>query len=82
MTRRDALHYLSLVLILLLGVWGIFAFRYQVNLRLIAAGCAVAGYILWGVVHHYLEDRLRLDVVGEYILVGVLALLLLLLALR
>lgn len=82
MNRRDFLHYLSLLLILLLGIGGFLIFRYQPSLRLLAVGLAVAGYILWGVVHHYLEDRLQWDVVGEYILVGILALLLLLLTLR
>lgn len=82
MTQRDLLHYLSLVLILLLGMWGVLSFRYRADWQLLTVGLTVAGYVLWGVIHHYLEDRLRFDVVGEYLLVGLLALLLLLLTLR
>lgn len=71
-SKEHLLHYLILFLILTLGLVGFVVFAFRPQLQLLVVGLTVGGYVLWGIVHHYIEDRLRWDVVGEYILVGVL----------
>jgi len=72
--KEHLLHYLILFLILNLGLVGFVVFRFQPVAQLLVVGLTVAGYIVWGLVHHYIEDRLRWEVVGEYFLVGALVL--------
>ncbi len=71
-SKEHLLHYLILFLILTLGLVGFVVFRFRPQLQLLVVGLTVGGYILWGIAHHYTEERLRWEVVGEYILVGVL----------
>ncbi len=80
-SKEHLLHYLILFLILTLGLAGFVVFRFRPQAQLLIVGLTVTGYITWGLVHHYIEDRLRWDVVGEYVLVGVLVLVMLVLTL-
>lgn len=73
-SKEHFLHYLVLFLILTLGLVGFVVFSFHPQTQLLVVGLTVGGYIVWGVVHHYVEDRLRWDVVGEYFLVGILVL--------
>ncbi len=49
--------------------------------RLVITGSASIFYILWGVIHHALEKRLTLEIALEYVLIGFLTFLLVLIAL-
>jgi len=71
-SKEHLLHYLILFLILTLGLVGFVVFRFQPRAQLLVASLTIGGYVLWGVVHHYIEDRLRWEVVGEYFLIGLL----------
>jgi len=73
-SKEHLLHYLILFLILTLGLVGFVVFSFKPQIQLLTVGLTVAGYVAWGIVHHYIEDRLRWDVVGEYFLVGILVL--------
>jgi len=70
--KEHLLHYLILFLILTLGLVGFVVFQFRPQVQLLVVGLTASGYILWGIIHHYIEDRLRWDVVGEYILIGIL----------
>ncbi|PIS20647.1 hypothetical protein COT52_02775 [candidate division WWE3 bacterium CG08_land_8_20_14_0_20_43_13] len=63
-------HYLALFLILLLGLVSFFAFRWQPVSQFVVILATVGGYVGWGITHHYLENRLSVGVVAEYLLVG------------
>ena len=80
-SKEHLLHYLILFLILTFGLVGFVVFRFQPHTQLFIVGLTVAGYIIWGVVHHYIEDRLRWEVIGEYFLIGALVLVMLALTL-
>lgn len=80
-SKEHLLHYLILFLILTLGLVGFVVFSFRPQLQLLVVGLTVGGYIGWGIIHHHIEDRLRWDVVGEYILVGVLVFVMLVLTL-
>lgn len=70
--KEHLLHYLILFLILTAGLVGFVVFSFKPQLQLLIVGLTVGGYIVWGITHHYIEDRLRWEVVGEYILIGAL----------
>lgn len=79
--KEHLLHYLILFLILTAGLVGFVVFQFRPQLQLLVVGLTVSGYILWGIIHHHIEDRLRWDVVGEYILIGALVFIMFALAL-
>jgi len=68
--REHLLHYLILFLILTLGLVGFVVFSFRPVVQLLVVGLTIGGYVTWGITHHYVEDRLRWDVVGEYFLIG------------
>jgi hypothetical protein len=80
-SREHLLHYLILFLILTLGLVGFVVFSFHPQVQLLVVGLTVGGYIAWGIIHHYIEDRLRWEVVGEYFLIGALVLVMLALTL-
>ena len=71
-SKEHLLHYLILFLILTAGLVGFVVFRFRPQLQFLVVGLTVGGYIGWGITHHYIEDRLRWDAVGEYFLIGAL----------
>ena len=72
--REHLLHYLILFLILTTGLVGFVVFQFHPQTQLLLVGLTVGGYVAWGVIHHYIERRLRWEVVGEYFLIGILVL--------
>ena len=59
----------------------LYLYRDSNSMRLLITALAVLFYIMWGVVHHYLEKRLTIEIAFEYILIGVLTFLLVLVSL-
>lgn len=67
-------HYISLIGILLVGVFGYVFFWYDYFLQVsIIVGIAIS-YVAWGIIHHFLHRDLHLSVVIEYILIASLGL--------
>lgn len=67
-------HYVSLVIVLVIGVFAFSAFSYDQVLQ-VAVSVSVAGaYIVWGVVHHLQHKDFHLSVVIEYVIVAMLGL--------
>ncbi|MFC1756092.1 hypothetical protein ACFLZK_01750 [Patescibacteria group bacterium] len=56
-------------------------FRYNNSARLLLTSLSVLFYVLWGVVHHFIEKRLTLEIAVEYVLIGFLTFLLVLVSL-
>lgn len=71
--KRHILHYLILFLIFLLALAGLAAFKFRPQMQLLIVGLTALGYILWGLFHAAADNRLRREVVGEYLLIGLLA---------
>lgn len=71
-SKEHLLHYLILFFILTLGLVGFVVFQFHPQVQLLVVGLTVGGYIVWGLIHHYIEDRLRWEVAGEYFLIGAL----------
>lgn len=67
-------HYLSLLGILGASFIGFFVFSYDKNFQAAIAIALSAGYVTWGIVHHWAHKDLYLDVFVEYLIFGLLGL--------
>lgn len=72
--RAHLLHYILLVVIMAIGIFGFWYFSFNRNLRFAVVAFSVFGYVLWGVWHHYIEKRLSWSVVLEYLLLSLVVL--------
>lgn len=59
-----------LYLILAVGLLLFANYRYNQVLQFWIAAATTGGYVLWGIAHHYLENRLDWKVASEYLLMG------------
>jgi hypothetical protein len=81
-TKRHTGYYISLILILLLGVVIYLSSGNDSNTRLVAVLMLSFCYVLWGIVHHVIHHDITVRVVLEYVLIGVLGIALALLVMR
>lgn len=78
MESKHIPHYLSLIVVLAVGVLAFSVFSYSKMLQA-AVSISVAGaYIVWGVVHHSLHKDFHLSVVVEYVILAMLGLIIVL----
>jgi len=70
------LHIIALLLIFICSVRAFIYFKELPLMQLYVVVAAVVTYIGWGAIYHFLNKRLTLELILEYILVGALALLL------
>lgn len=76
MKNKHFVHYLLLILILTVGFAFFLLFRYQPNLQFSAVILTVIGYVSWGLLHHHSHKDLSKGIIMEYILMGLLVILL------
>ena len=65
-------HYLSLAGIFAAAIVGIYVFSYDPNLQMAVVLATAAGYVAWGVIHHWLHRDLYPSVIVEYLIVAIL----------
>jgi len=70
-------HYLILLFLLASGGLVFFYFQRFPQAQIVSAFLTASFYVLWGVIHHYLEGDLHLRVVVEYMAVALLGFLVL-----
>lgn len=70
------LHIIALLLIFICSVRAFIYFKELPLMQLYVVVTAIVAYIAWGAIYHFLNKRLTLELILEYILVGALALLL------
>ncbi|PIS12436.1 hypothetical protein COT70_00900 [candidate division WWE3 bacterium CG09_land_8_20_14_0_10_47_33] len=70
------LHLFTLSLIFVASVWAFLYYRQLPLMQLYVVTLAVVTYVAWGAIYHFLNKRLTLELLLEYILVGALVLLL------
>ncbi len=71
-------HYLALLFILSFGGLAFLYFQRFPQAQIVSAFLTASFYIIWGVIHHYLEGNLHIRVVMEYLSVAILGFLVLL----
>ena len=55
-------------------------FKYDPLAQGLAAALGCIFYVSWGIIHHALQERITKEIIFEYVLVGIVAFLLILLA--
>lgn len=68
---RDIQHYTPLIAILGLGLLGFYIFSYDRQFQSIIVIATAAGYVSWGIVHHYIHRDLHTSVIFEYLALGI-----------
>ncbi|MEK7186524.1 MAG: hypothetical protein AAB675_04150 [Patescibacteria group bacterium] len=69
---RDLEYYISLVVILGLGVLFVSLASPNKNLQLIFIGLTTVFYIVFGIIHHLMNHDISISIVLEYLIIGVL----------
>jgi len=77
MKQQNFLHAFILFCILGAGAWSFWNAGGNVMLQLIIGGVTTIAYVMWGIIHHIISGDLHKKVVIEYVLVGLIALVLL-----
>ncbi len=72
-TKHNLIHYSILVLMMNLIVGAFLFFSFDRVYQMIIVLMAGLSYVLWGIIHHHLNDDLHLKVIVEYVLVALLA---------
>ena len=75
--REHLSHYLALLFILGFGTASFVFFQRTPQMQIVSAFLTVSFYVLWGIVHHYIEKDLHIRVVVEYMTVALLGFLIL-----
>jgi hypothetical protein len=76
--KSQMIHGLVLLLILSGGAFTFWYATGNTKLQLLAGIVTSAAYVAWGIIHHALEGDLHPKVVIEYVLIGLIAIVLLL----
>ena len=70
--KKDLGHYLVLLFILTFGTVAFFYFQRYPQAQIVSLFLTASFYVLWGIVHHYLEGNLHIRIILEYAAVAVL----------
>lgn len=71
--KTHSQHYLVLLVILNLGIGLFYFFRFNPIYQVMIVLATSLTYVLWGIIHHWLEGDLHLKIVLEYFLLALLA---------
>lgn len=80
--KKHTMYYLSLLTILIIGVYFALNTSYDKTLQTIIIILTVLAYVIWGIMHHLANHDLKMKIVVEYVLVGGLGLSIILFLLR
>lgn len=72
--KRHLGYYLSILLLLILGIFTVIQVSYDKKLQLTVIVLTTIFYVVWGILHHRLHHDLNSKIVIEYILIGSLGL--------
>lgn len=76
------LFYIALFAVLALAGWFFFVFQGRQGCQLMAVVGMAVFYIVWGIVHHILEDEFDFEVLLDYLLIAGLVVIVFLLAIK
>jgi hypothetical protein len=77
MKKNSIINYTVLILILFGGVVSFYTVRSNPTLQLMIGVVTSVSYVLWGIIHHYMDRSLHKKIVIEYLLIGAIAIVLL-----
>jgi len=76
--KSDWVHYLSLVVVLLAGVFAFWFLSYDKTFQVAVLFSMAIAYVTWGVIHHLVHKDFYPSVLLEYVSVAVLGLVIIL----
>lgn len=65
-------HYLILLFILLFGILSFWYLRLNQQAQIVSVFLTAVFYVLWGVIHHYIEGDLHIRIIMEYLAMAIL----------
>lgn len=71
--KNHLLHYAILITILVIGFGSIGLFSSNKQTQLVLCVLTSSVYVLWGIIHHYMEDDINVKIVMEYFFVAFLS---------
>ena len=77
MKREELIHQGVLVAMLIGSIAAFWFARGNVGYQLAIGIVTAVAYVLWGIIHHLLKKDLHRNIVIEYVLIGVIAIILL-----
>jgi hypothetical protein len=72
-TKKHLWYYISFIVVELTGLGLLFYLAYDKNLQFLTICFMASFYIGWAVLHHYHHHNITLKIMIEYILIGILA---------
>jgi uncharacterized membrane protein len=75
--KQTIIHFLALIAILGAGVLTFMVVAPNTTIQLVVGIITAAAYVLWGLIHHTIQKDLHQKIVLEYLLIGVIAIVLL-----
>jgi uncharacterized membrane protein len=75
--KQSVIHFLVLIAILAAGVFTFIYVRPNTTIQLLVGIITAVAYVLWGLIHHAIQKDLHQKIVVEYLLIGVIAIVLL-----
>ncbi len=70
-------HYIVLTLILIGGLSAFFSFRNYPVIQLLIGIVMALSYVLWGIIHHYVDRDLSIKIVIEFVTIAVFVIIIL-----
>ncbi|MFH1896507.1 MAG: hypothetical protein ABH814_03520 [bacterium] len=68
--KRHLIHYLILIALLAVSLVLFYLFHFYPVRQFFVITAASLAYMAWGIIHHAQEDRMILEVLLEYFLIG------------
>lgn len=65
-------HYLILLFILLFGILSFWYLRTNQQAQMVSVFLTAVFYVLWGIIHHYIEGDLHIRIIMEYLAIAIL----------
>ncbi len=78
LTLKHFWYYFALICVQVSGLFAMFYFAYDRYLQIITVSVMALFYVFWAVIHHQLHHDLQVKIVIEYILIGILGVLIVL----
>lgn len=76
-TAHHIFHYLILLTIIVGGLGAFFSFRAYPMIQLLIGITTALFYVIWGIVHHFVDHDLSVKIVIEYLIVAIFAIVIL-----
>ena len=70
-------HYFILLMIIFSGLAAFFSFRNYPMVQLLVGIVTALSYVIWGIVHHFVDKDLNVKVIIEYLAVAIFAIIIL-----